>query len=780
MINKIRHKYKEKATLFNMALSYMLIGSFFISIFAVVLVYRVTDEITSEVRENSEKMVYQSYTTANIVLSNAYRQFYNVFNKDEWISEALYGSDLDRTEIGKIGMRLGELIETNPLVHSIYVYNYQDRIVISNLSTVRTIEQFYDEEMTEIIKNGAIADKQGYFIPRSVNFEILGRSYNSNIISLIFSDTGPDSFSHGVLAVNFNQRLFQQLLTQGGFDSSSNIMIVNAQGTVISHPDREWINRNVSGERYIRNVIDAKAKKGNQMGFVNGSKAMITYVKSDSLGWIFIVVSDYQQLIGRAELLKRFILTITAVFALLALIAGGVFTNRFYKPVRRLLLKAGTASAEALGDKALSEYERIYRSFDTMESRIARLQSDLKQHMPESKKAYLVSLINGERKPSIVDPDKPGKLGLRIREGKLVVCVIRLDQYSRLVEQFGTNDLSLLKYAITNIAEEVASSRFSPEIVEDAEDNVSMIFNIADQSQVKMGEAISMAVEIQGHIRKFLNLSVTIGIGVVAERFDQIRHAWNSASQAANYRFIYGKGKVLVYSQINHIGFKAYDYPIQLENKIMDCLKSGDLRKLGDSFDEFAAYIREMNIDEIRLSLTQLMVMTLRTSIEMVDDPEEEWMMELQDAHSRFRWHDTMEEIREWYIGLCGRIMNIRDTKAANKSSALIECMAAFIHERYSDPNLSIAELADEIGLSTNYARKIFKDRFGLSISNYINDIRFKKARELLIETDLPASKIGEMIGMTNPSYFYVAFKKHAGKTPDHFRRDYGMKQLAE
>ncbi|MNR60822.1 Xylose operon regulatory protein [compost metagenome] len=52
-----------------------------------------------------------------------------------------------------------------------------------------------------------------------------------------------------------------------------------------------------------------------------------------------------------------------------------------------------------------------------------------------------------------------------------------------------------------------------------------------------------------------------------------------------------------------------------------------------------------------------------------------------------------------------------------------------------------------------------------------MTEYRFAKAKDLLIQTDLPANRIGEMVGFENTNYFYVSFKKHCGKTPDHFRK---------
>ena len=73
--------------------------------------------------------------------------------------------------------------------------------------------------------------------------------------------------------------------------------------------------------------------------------------------------------------------------------------------------------------------------------------------------------------------------------------------------------------------------------------------------------------------------------------------------------------------------------------------------------------------------------------------------------------------------------------------------------------------------LSPNYVRTLFKEKLDISVSNYINDIRFKKVMELLLNTDIPANRIAEMVGLPAGGYFYTAFKKVAGVTPDEYRK---------
>ena len=51
-----------------------------------------------------------------------------------------------------------------------------------------------------------------------------------------------------------------------------------------------------------------------------------------------------------------------------------------------------------------------------------------------------------------------------------------------------------------------------------------------------------------------------------------------------------------------------------------------------------------------------------------------------------------------------------------------------------------------------------------------INRVRIKRIRQLLAETDLPLSKIAELVGYEHPEYMSVVYKRETGQTPGDYR----------
>ena len=80
-------------------------------------------------------------------------------------------------------------------------------------------------------------------------------------------------------------------------------------------------------------------------------------------------------------------------------------------------------------------------------------------------------------------------------------------------------------------------------------------------------------------------------------------------------------------------------------------------------------------------------------------------------------------------------------------------------------------EMAEEVHLSPNYLRSLFKERMGQTILEYVTEYRLLKACELLKDKTLRVKEIGRLVGYDNESYFGTVFAKKYGVTPNEYRK---------
>ena len=107
----------------------------------------------------------------------------------------------------------------------------------------------------------------------------------------------------------------------------------------------------------------------------------------------------------------------------------------------------------------------------------------------------------------------------------------------------------------------------------------------------------------------------------------------------------------------------------------------------------------------------------------------------------------------------------------------LTNLVTAYITEYTLKHNININELARQAFYSPQYFRKLFRDESGIPLALFIREKRLDAACELLINSDMPVTKIMEQVGMNDAKSFYAAFSKEKGMTPAQYRVKYGQRQ---
>ncbi len=85
-----------------------------------------------------------------------------------------------------------------------------------------------------------------------------------------------------------------------------------------------------------------------------------------------------------------------------------------------------------------------------------------------------------------------------------------------------------------------------------------------------------------------------------------------------------------------------------------------------------------------------------------------------------------------------------------------------------------LQEVAEEIGISSTYLSKIYKEKSGIGFQEKLNKIRMEKAAELLQDYQLKSYEISHYVGYDSPKNFTRAFKNFYGISPREYRNKKG------
>lgn len=83
---------------------------------------------------------------------------------------------------------------------------------------------------------------------------------------------------------------------------------------------------------------------------------------------------------------------------------------------------------------------------------------------------------------------------------------------------------------------------------------------------------------------------------------------------------------------------------------------------------------------------------------------------------------------------------------------------------------LTTHELAEKIGYTDYYFTNKFKQEVGVNLSAYITERKIERAKEMLMESNIPVQEIVEHLGFTSHSYFGNVFRKYTGVSPTDYR----------
>lgn len=95
-----------------------------------------------------------------------------------------------------------------------------------------------------------------------------------------------------------------------------------------------------------------------------------------------------------------------------------------------------------------------------------------------------------------------------------------------------------------------------------------------------------------------------------------------------------------------------------------------------------------------------------------------------------------------------------------------------YIFDNFNEP-LSLNDMAKYLGLNKSYFSHLFKRETGKTYSQFVNQVRVEKSKELMVHTNLSLLEIALSVGYNNQNYYNIAFKRITGVTPLKYRNQF-------
>ncbi|MDD3077824.1 MAG: AraC family transcriptional regulator [Paludibacter sp.] len=135
---------------------------------------------------------------------------------------------------------------------------------------------------------------------------------------------------------------------------------------------------------------------------------------------------------------------------------------------------------------------------------------------------------------------------------------------------------------------------------------------------------------------------------------------------------------------------------------------------------------------------------------------------------------------------LSGIVMNIMGLALSVSQNKIFEVgdviqkieQAKIIMNENVYKNVDPEELAEKLNISYSWFRKVFKDYTGYAPAKYFQELKLRKAKQMLVGTSHSVKEIAYMLDYNSTEHFFSLFKKITGYTPMEYR-SYGRETQA-
>ncbi|HHW32391.1 MAG TPA: response regulator [Clostridiaceae bacterium] len=399
---------------------------------------------------------------------------------------------------------------------------------------------------------------------------------------------------------------------------------------------------------------------------------------------------------------------------------------------------------------------------------IEQLREQIEKNKSAIRERFFYDLLNKGMSQEILQ-EKLKFLDMELKGEFYQVFVIEIDDEDQIIKLKNEENYQIIVMSVYNRLKNYVDRIEYCELFHLSTNIFVILFN---NNVPENNDAVYSALEkLLTEVREQLNISLSVGVGEILKGIKHIKTSYNQALHALKYKILLGGGNIINIWDLE----KSDNTPIAdfNEEEFISKIKLNQtdevMKLLDDIFQSVKKSQTSLNLYSLNLIcmriITACLVALEETKTPMEDTSETKWSNPFND----FFKLKTLDEIINWTSKFVINCMEHLKRNRDKKSKSTIEHAKDIIHKNFKK-DLSLADIAGALQLSKNYFGQIFKEQMGLTVNEYINMVRIKKAKELLENSTLRVYEIAYEVGFNDHHYFSSVFKKIVGVSPTEYR----------
>jgi two-component system, response regulator YesN len=504
--------------------------------------------------------------------------------------------------------------------------------------------------------------------------------------------------------------------------------------------------------------LDLQGNEGMIEAYVHGKKMFIIFTSGSKNNWKYVSVLPEEWVLSSVRFYQLISILVMSVALLVCLLAAYNISVKWSKPINK-------------GIQSITDYLKMspsnFDSINSIDKHINRLidqnqeiQGELRNQEVFVHNVFVNRIINGFFKNEEGLNRYLTHMGFFVSQNSFNIVLFSLKDFDLLGTPESFEDYSNIKdYLVSTIQENINVKMI---LSEEEDSNIVVIFMTDNM------ETHSIVIEnaINSYIEKLPSLykiNLTVSIGDPVKSLMEIHKSYIQAVDILSSSDLESKGIILTTSSIS-TELDNYYYPIEIESKLIASVRSGNVEntnRLLDIIYEENYSKRTLNIEFIN-SFYQNLTNTynrifnqLPQGIQDIIKPEFELITEYNFCN-----------IKKILV----KIAILQNSNKKSHNNILIEEVKRFLKDNYGDNNLSLYSVSEKFSITESYLSFYFKEQTGINFSNYLENLRMQRAKDLLLNTDKTIQVISQEIGYNSDKTFRRVFQKIESISPSNYR----------
>lgn len=670
-------------------------------------------------------------------------------------------------------------------IESVYLYNAGLDVFYSSRTGERQpASTFSDQAIVSLLtEKKFVAEYNGRPIVTAVD----EATQSADTCSYILFEPGENASGlKNAIVVNIRTKTLTdsiQAINGNDPETKSSFLVVDTNGSILSKALTSEFEDNRSDVRALSQQVHELESSNNQIRKIGGISYLVSSSKSNANNWYIMgltpVKETFKEVIKASFMSVGIVVVIFIICAIICL----YLARRLNYPIQAIT-KMLNGEAPEKNDKVVQDMEEfgfilsVFESMKEKNQELDRIIHDAGYAVKEDFLNALLSDSNTHSKDKVLGKLNDINLDY-IATSQLCMCVIKIDNYSQFVSVNSQKERWALRYAILNIATELAEDHGVCEIFSCEPDKFVVLMDCSTVTQYKvLQEKVEQYLrEVQSNTLKYLRISLSMAYSTMFQGLEHLPSTYNNMKDSILLKMRYGHGSIITPYMMDEINTDNIHISVKKEEQLIEKVLEGNYESAAATYQTISPMLYQYTYNEIVYCIVHLIYSTyssVLSKMPAVKDSQDFTLQQFLRGIQNAEVSADIDSVMDAFLQkLCNKVGALKNT--SNSNDHLIQRVIGIVDQEYSNSELCLSFIAEKLRLSSNYIGQIFKTAHGQSIAQYIFDTRMQKLDEYMRNTQLPLTSIIDKVGLERNNYFYTRFKKHFGMSLSEYRLQLGQ-----